>query len=97
MTNKFSRAPGRKTDSPQQSAEDFIEAANVLPSTESYPWSGLDNTKRRSGFNLRLTDAELQQLKFIAENTPFSMHEFCIKVVAPAIGAKIEELTKKKA
>lgn len=73
-----------------------IEAANKLPATESYPWIGQDDKKRRSGFNMRFTDAELQKLKFISENTPHSMHEFCIRVLTPAIDAKIAELTQQK-
>jgi hypothetical protein len=93
--SKFSKAPGRKAQD-VRSADDFIEAANKLPATESYPWIGQDDKKRRSGFNMRFTDAELQKLKFISENTPHSMHEFCIRVLTPAINAKIAELTQQK-
>lgn len=92
--SKFSKAPGKTQEA--LSAEDFIEAANQPVAAEAYPWIGQDDKKRRSGFNMRFTDAELQKLKFIAENTPHSMHEFCIRVLTPAIEAKIIELTQKK-
>jgi hypothetical protein len=94
--SKFSKAPGKEAK-PARDADDFIEAANRSPpGSESYPWIGQDDKRRRSGFNMRFTDAELAKLKFIAENTPFSMHEFCIRVISPAIDAKIAELTKQK-
>lgn len=95
--SKFSKIPGGKDNAHVPTAEDFVAAANVVPVTAtSHPWDGEDNTKRRSGFNMRFTDAELKKLKFISENTPFSMHEFCLHAVLPVLEAKIAELTKRK-
>jgi hypothetical protein len=93
--SKFTKTPGSKeTTAPQQSASDFISGADSLPNTESYTWFNLDDTKRRGGnFNIRFTDAELEKLKFISKNTPFSMQQFCISVLRPAIEAKVTELT----
>jgi len=45
-------------------------------------------------YNLRLPEPYLLKLKYIAENTPDSMHKFCLNVLQDAIDAKIEELTK---
>lgn len=94
--SKFSKTPGVKNNR-QQSVDEFIAAANKLPESYApYPWEDLDDARRRTVFNIRLTDAEIAKLKFISENTPHSMHEFCISIVAPAIEAKIVELTKEK-
>lgn len=50
-------------------------------------WATLDN-KRRGGinvFNVRFTDRESAQLKFIAEKKDESKHEFCLKAIQDAI------------
>lgn len=50
-------------------------------------WATLDN-KRRGGinvFNVRFTDRENAQLKFIAEKHDESKHEFCLKAIQDAI------------
>lgn len=53
------------------------------------PWDGLDNKKRSPAFSMRFTARELAILKTIAETTPDSMHEFCLK----AIREKLERFT----
>ena len=45
-------------------------------------------------YNLRLPEPYLLKLKYISENTPNSMHKFCLNVLQDAIDAKIEELKK---
>ncbi len=95
--SKFSKAPGAKAQ-PPQTREEFIQAAGKPPvEVEVYPWEDLDDKKRRSPFNVRFTDAEIAKLKYIAQTTPDSMHEFCLKALVPAIDAKIAELTGKRA
>ena len=63
--------------------------------TKSYPW---EDSKIRDDvlkvYNLRLPEAYLLKLKYIAENTPDSMQQFCLSALLPAIDAKIEELTQ---
>ena len=62
-----------------------------------YPWQQPtvreDVTKI---FNLRLPEAYLLKLKYIAERTPDSMQQFCLAALFPAIDDKIEELTRKE-
>jgi hypothetical protein len=53
------------------------------------PWDGLDDKKRSPAFSMRFTAKELAILKTIAETTPDSMHEFCLK----AIREKLEIFT----
>jgi hypothetical protein len=57
------------------------------------PWADLDNKKRRPAFSMRFTDSEQAKLKFISENTPDSMHEFCLKAIQSAIETKLSELS----
>ena len=45
-------------------------------------------------YNLRLPEPYLLKLKYIAEHTPGSMHQFCIDALLPAIDKKITELIK---
>ena len=63
------------------------------PATVEFPWEALsvreDVTKV---YNLRLPEAYLLKLKYIAEHTPDSMQKFCLDVLLPAIDEKIEEL-----
>ena len=44
---------------------------------------------------LRLPEAYLLKLKFIAENTPDSMQKFCLSQLLPAIDKKVNELLEK--
>ena len=43
-------------------------------------------------YNLRLPEPYLLKLKYIADHTPGSMHQFCINVLLPAIDEKINGL-----
>ena len=45
------------------------------------PWDGLDDKKRSPAFSMRFTAREQAILKTIAERTPDSMHEFCLKAI----------------
>lgn len=92
---KFSAAPTRKKTDATPTAEDFISGANEVAQAGALPWENLDSVRRNSPFNLRLTDAERAKLKFISEHTPDSMHDFCIKIISPAIDEKINAILKK--
>ena len=52
----------------------------VVPKFEA-SWNGLDDKKRSPAFSMRFTARELAILKTIAETTPDSMHEFCLKAI----------------
>ena len=97
--SKFTRKPSPYT---APGVDEFIAGAeqqvsvssNVISyDTKSYPW---EDTKVRDDvlkvYNLRLPEAYLIKLKYIAENTPDSMQQFCLGALLPAIDAKIEEL-----
>jgi len=45
------------------------------------PWDSLDDKKRTPAFSMRFTAREQAILKIIAETTPDSMHEFCLKAI----------------
>jgi hypothetical protein len=94
-----SRLPGKKNpdiDAFISGAEDNRTAKNAaLEKTAAYPW---EESRIREDvnkiYNLRLPEAYLLKLKYISENTPGSMHKFCLTVLLDAIDEKIEELTK---
>lgn len=54
--------------------------SKAVPALQA-PWEGLDNKKRSPAFSMRFTARELAILKTIAETTPNSMHEFCLKAI----------------
>ena len=58
----------------------------------SLPWEGKRDDKQTEVFNLRLTEVELEKLRYIAANTPDSMQTFVRKILLPAIDAKVSEL-----
>jgi hypothetical protein len=60
-----------------------------------YPWQ--ENHIRGDVikvYNLRLAEAYLLKLKYIAQHTPDSMQKFCLNVLEKAIDDKIDEITK---
>jgi hypothetical protein len=98
MSNMKSRLPGKKDldiDAFISGAGDKTAKSVLVEKTAAYSWeeSGVreDVTKV---YNLRLPEPYLLKLKYIAENTPDSMHKFCLNVLQDAIDAKIEELIK---
>ena len=61
--------------------------------TQTWPWEGKRTDKQTEVFNLRLTEVELEKLRYIAANTPDSMQAFIRKTLLPAIDAKLNEMT----
>jgi hypothetical protein len=94
-----SRLPGKKSsddvDAFISGAEDKTAKSAIVEKAESYSWeeSGVREDVAKV-YNLRLPEPYLLKLKYIAENTPDSMHKFCLNILQDAIDAKIEELTK---
>lgn len=78
--------PTRQGDAPTASARDAREEAVV------WPWEGRRADKQTEVFNLRLSEVELEKLRFISANTPDSMQAFVRKVLVPALEAKINEM-----
>jgi hypothetical protein len=100
MTSKFRSRPPEKG----VKVENFIAGAEkrpeeILSSTKAspFPWNqpGVRDDVLKV-YNLRLPEPYLLKLKYIAERTPDSMHQFCMNVLLPAIDAKIEDLTESK-
>lgn len=60
--------------------------------TRTWPWEGKRIDKQTEVFNLRLTEVELEKLRYIAANTPDSMQAFIRKTLLPAIDAKLNEM-----
>lgn len=88
-TKQFSRKPAK--------VEDFVGEAGqpsgaARPAEVALPWeAGRPDVAK--AFNLRLSEPHLLMLRYIAEHTPDSMQTFCLKVLIPAIEARIAELT----
>ena len=102
---KFKRVPTIKTaDEFISSAGTVVQAEPAAaavaaesgtaptPAGERYPWEGKRSDKQTELFNLRLTEVELEKLRFIATNTPDSMQAFVRKAVLRALEAKLAEL-----
>lgn len=101
---KFKRAPTIKTADEfisgagtvvqtEPAAAAVASESGTTSAPASYPWEGKRADKQTELFNLRLTEVELEKLRFIATNTPDSMQTFVRKVLLPALEAKIAELT----
>ncbi|MDD2740416.1 MAG: hypothetical protein PHR94_15920 [Methylomonas lenta] len=100
MSELKSRPPGKaKQDLDLEAfisgAEKKVEPKTTKKLASVYPWEETavrdDVTKV---YNLRLPEAYLLKLKYIAEQTPDSMQRFCLNVLQGAIDKKIDELTK---
>jgi len=65
---------------------------DVQERTQAQPWEGKRADKQTEVFNLRLTEVELEKLRYIAAHTPDSMQAFIRKTLLPAIDAKLQDL-----
>jgi len=100
MSELKSRPPGKaKQDLDLEAfiggAEKKAESKQVKKQTTAYSWeeAGVRDDVTKV-YNLRLPEAYLLKLKYIAEHTPDSMQKFCLNVLQGAIDKKIDELTK---
>ena len=95
MSELKSKLPNKKTDA---ELETFLSGAavNITESnTVVYPWQEPHiRTDVNKVYNLRLSEAYLLKLKYIAEHTPESMQRFCLNVLEQAIDDKINALLK---
>ena len=74
--------------------EAFIAGAEthrVPASATLYPWDSARQDVLKQ-YQLRLPEPYLEKLRYIGQHTPFSMQQFCLEVLLPAIDAKIAEL-----
>lgn len=81
-----------------QTIQEFIEDAETpVPARQTdhgpLPWEGAreDVTKP---YQLRLPEKHYQMLKYIAKNTPYSMHAFCLEKLLNAIENKALEIAR---
>ena len=100
MSELKSRLPGKaKQDLDLEAfirgAEKKAEPKQVKMQTTAYPWeeAGVRDDVTKV-YNLRLPEAYLLKLKYIAEHTPDSMQKFCLNVLLDAIDKKIDQLSK---
>jgi hypothetical protein len=75
---------------------DVISFDTESPAPQGFPW---EHPRVRDDvlkiYNLRLPEPYLLKLKFIADNTPGSMHRFCLDALLPAIDAEVERLVRR--
>ena len=100
MSELKSRLPGKAKqdldlDAFISGAEKKAERKPTKKRATIYPWeeAGVRDDVTKV-YNLRLPEAYLLKLKYIAEHTPDSMQKFCLNVLQAAIDEKIETLTK---
>ena len=68
-------------------------SAESSPSTPVYPWDAKEiRDDVLKVYNLRLPEAYLLKLKYIADHTPGSMQKFCMDALLPAIDQEIDRL-----
>ena len=83
---------------PNETISDDVGSYHTIQNdTVSFPW--LDPKVRddvQKVYNVRLPEAYLLKLKYIAEHTPRSMQRVCLDALLPAIDAEIEALTEGK-
>ena len=82
----------RAPDAPAVPATARPAAPAAAERTPERPWEGKRADKQTEVFNLRLTEVELEKLRYIAANTPDSMQAFVRKTLLPAIDAKLDEI-----
>jgi hypothetical protein len=81
--------PVRERRPPRRGVRTVADIGNDLD------FLALDDEKRVSIMNLRLTEREKAALVFIQQHTDHSMHWFCVDAVREALIAKVESLTKR--
>jgi hypothetical protein len=97
MSELKSRLP---STNPDAELEAFLTGIAVEaienPTLETgYPWQEAHIRADVSKvYNLRLSEAYMLKLKYIAEHTPDSMQKFCLGILEKAIDDKINELLK---
>jgi hypothetical protein len=70
------------------------ESKNVENEKHQYPWQkpavreDIDKS-----YAVPISEPDYLKLKFISQNTPYSMRKFCREVVSKAINEKINEIT----
>ncbi len=90
-----SKANKQDLDAFLSGAENKVNPTAAQQPKAIYPWEepGIREDVKKP-FNLRFSEPYLLKLRFISENTPHSMQNFCMDVLLNAIDEKIEELTK---
>lgn len=92
------RPPKGKTK--EEIENEFIEAADQrqdVNGNDPLPWEqpGIREDLIK-GFNFRINEPYLLKLRFIAENTPFSMQKFAQKILFPAIDKEVQKILESK-
>jgi hypothetical protein len=86
----LARTPQKKIDDTK--AISFVSKAGK-PTEEAYPWEDA-NERVMKGIHLRLDEPTWAKLRYIADNTPFSIQRFIRHHLDPAIEQAIEELVE---
>ena len=89
MTKKIHALKSRSGKKRVEESDSFVASAG-RPS--SAPWESARRDVVKT-FNLRLTEKEYLMLKFIADNTPLSRHEFIMDVLRPALQRKARDIS----
>jgi hypothetical protein len=88
--------PSSDSESSDTDSSDTGSFDTISSDASSLPWN---QPRVRADvlkvYNLRLPEPYLLKLRFIAENTPGSMHRFCLDALLPAIDAEVERLARR--
>ncbi len=77
----------------QPPAETTVKKETKKTPTTALPWDSA-NDKIIKAVNLRLNESQHSKLKYIADNSPFSIQKFIMSVLEPAIELKIKDIMK---
>lgn len=88
------RARASATETTTKSAAQSKHTSSSV--AKRYPWFNKRRDKNTEQFNLRLSEAELEKLRYIALHTPYSMQAFIREVLVVAIDGKISEIVSRR-
>lgn len=62
-----------------------VKATPAKDKPQTLNWDSFDDKRRHPAFVMRFTELELAKLKRIADTTPHSMHEFCLRAIRKSL------------
>lgn len=94
-TNDDAKQTSEKNNAttPEDTLQTKSNENDVPVDGEKFPWETA-NEKVLKGVNLRLTEVQWAKLKFIVENSPYSIQKYIMAILEPAMEKSIEQILK---